>query len=29
MPFPGQQFVFQEMLAVISEATARLERYDA
>jgi transposase len=29
MPFPEQQFVFQEMLGVISEATARLERYDA
>lgn len=29
MPFPEQQFVFQEMLQVISEATARLERYDA
>jgi transposase len=29
MPFPQQQFVFQEMLHVITEATARLERYDA
>ncbi len=28
MPFPVQQMVFQEMLEVISEATARLERYD-
>jgi transposase len=28
MPFPTQQIVFQEMLDVISEATARLERYD-
>jgi transposase len=28
MPFPVQQIVFQEMLDVISEATARLERYD-
>jgi transposase len=28
MPFPVQQIVFQEMLNVISEATARLERYD-
>jgi transposase len=28
MPFPVQQIVFQEMLEVISEATARLERYD-
>lgn len=29
MPFPEQQFVFQEMLHVISEATARLEHYEA
>ncbi len=29
MPFPEQQFVFQEMLQVITEAAARLERYDA
>jgi len=29
MPFPVQQIVFQEMLGVITEATARLERYDA
>src|SRR4030095_14642096 len=29
MPFPEQQFVFQEMLEVITEATARLERYEA
>jgi transposase len=29
MPFPEQQFVFQEMLSVITEATARLERYEA
>ena len=29
MPFPVQQIVFQEMLDVISEAAARLERYDA
>jgi len=28
MPFPTQQIVFQEMLDVITEATARLERYD-
>lgn len=28
MPFPEQQVVFQEMLGVITEATARLERYD-
>src|ERR1017187_9227301 len=28
MPFPVQQIVFQEMLEVISDATARLERYD-
>jgi transposase len=28
MPFPVQQIVFQEMLEVISETTARLERYD-
>jgi transposase len=28
LPFPTQQIVFQEMLDVISEATARLERYD-
>ena len=28
MPFPVQQIVFQEMLEVITEATARLERYD-
>ena len=28
MPFPVQQIVFQEMLDVITEATARLERYD-
>ena len=28
MPFPAQQIVFQEMLEVISEAAARLERYD-
>jgi len=28
MPFPVQQIVFQEMLDVISAATARLERYD-
>ena len=27
-PFPVQQIVFQEMLEVISQATARLERYD-
>src|SRR5208282_1123700 len=29
MPFPVQQIVFQEMLNVITEAAARLERYDA
>jgi transposase len=29
MPFPEQQFVFQEMLHVITEATAHLERYEA
>lgn len=29
LPFAEQQFVFEEMLAVISEASARLERYDA
>jgi transposase len=29
MPFADQQFVFQEMLNVITEATARLERYEA
>lgn len=29
LPFPEQQFVFQEMLTVITEATGRLERYDA
>jgi transposase len=28
MPFPEQQFVFQEMLNLISEAAERLERYD-
>ena len=28
MPFAVQQIVFQEMLEVISDATARLERYD-
>lgn len=28
MPFPAQQIVFEEMLQVISEASARLERYD-
>jgi transposase len=28
MPFPVQQIVFQEMLNVITEAAARLERYD-
>lgn len=28
MPFAAQQIVFQEMLDVISDATARLERYD-
>src|ERR1035437_5370394 len=28
MPFPVQQIVFQEMLEVISQATAQLERYD-
>jgi transposase len=28
MPFPVQPIVFQERLEVISEATARLERYD-
>ena len=28
MPFPVQQIVFQEMLEVISDATARVERYD-
>jgi len=28
MPFPVQQIVFQEMLEVISSATAQLERYD-
>ncbi len=28
LPFPVQQIVFQEMLEVISEAAARLERYD-
>jgi transposase len=28
MPFPVQQIVFQEMLEVISQVTARLERYD-
>jgi transposase len=29
LPFPEQQFVFQEMLNVITEATERLARYDA
>ncbi len=29
MPFPEQQFVFQEMLHVITEAAAHLDRYDA
>jgi transposase len=29
LPFPEQQFVFQEMVNVISEATERLARYDA
>jgi len=28
MPFPVQQIVFQEMLEVISDTTARLDRYD-
>jgi transposase len=28
LPFPEQQFVFQEMVNVISEAGQRLERYD-
>ena len=28
MPFPVQQIVFQEMLEVISQAAAQLERYD-
>ena len=28
MPFPVQQIVFQEMLEVITQATAQLERYD-
>ena len=28
LPFPEQQFVFQEMINVISDATQRLERYD-
>ena len=28
MPFPVQQIVFQEMLNIISEASARLERFD-
>jgi len=28
LPFPAQQIVFQEMLNVITEATARLERYE-
>src|ERR1017187_861019 len=28
MPFPVQQIIFQEMLEAITEATARLERYD-
>ena len=27
MPFPAQQIVFEEMLGVISEATARLQRF--
>jgi transposase len=29
LPFPEQQFAFQEMIAVITEATDRLARYDA
>jgi transposase len=29
MPFPEQQFVFQEMVNVITEAGQRLERYEA
>jgi transposase len=29
MPFPEQQFVFQEMVNVITEAGQRLDRYDA
>lgn len=29
LPFPEQQFLFQEMVNVISEAGERLERYDA
>lgn len=29
LPFAEQQFVFQEMVAVISEASQRLERYEA
>jgi transposase len=29
MPFPAQQFAFQELLHSITEAGARLERYDA
>jgi transposase len=29
LPFPEQQFTFQEMLTVITEATERLARYDA
>jgi transposase len=29
MPFPAQQIVFQEMLEVISQATAQMERYDS
>ena len=29
LPFPEQQFLFQEMVNVISEAGARLARYDA
>src|SRR5512134_3500299 len=29
LPFPEQQFVFQEMVNVISEAGERLERYEA
>ena len=28
MPCPVQQIVFQEMLEVITQATAQLERYD-
>lgn len=29
LPFPEQQFVFQEMINIITEAGERLERYDA